>query len=51
IFTHTVEAAYDNYADRDKVAGILVTNYEVELKEFQEKNKGNIAEPDRILTE
>ncbi|KAH9308550.1 hypothetical protein KI387_036461, partial [Taxus chinensis] len=49
IVTHTVEAAYDNCTDRDKVVSILVSNYEVELKEFQEKNKGNNAKRDRIL--
>ncbi|KAH9287512.1 hypothetical protein KI387_031629, partial [Taxus chinensis] len=51
IATHTAEAAYDNCADRDKVVGILVTNYEAKLKEFQEKNKGNREEQDRILAE
>ncbi|KAH9328390.1 hypothetical protein KI387_000498, partial [Taxus chinensis] len=51
IAAHTIEATYDNCADRDKVESILVANYEAELKEFQEKNKGNIAEWDRILAE
>ncbi|KAH9296072.1 hypothetical protein KI387_039660, partial [Taxus chinensis] len=37
-----VEATYDNCTDRDRVASILVATHEVELKEFQEKNKGNI---------
>ncbi|KAH9322055.1 hypothetical protein KI387_016694, partial [Taxus chinensis] len=35
----------------DKVAGILVATHEAELKEFQEKNKGNREERDRILAE
>ncbi|KAH9295867.1 hypothetical protein KI387_039455 [Taxus chinensis] len=51
IATHTVEATYDSCTDRDKVASILVTTHEVELKEFQEKNKGNRAEWERILAE
>ncbi|KAH9320968.1 hypothetical protein KI387_015607, partial [Taxus chinensis] len=51
IVAHTAEAAYDNCADRDKVVSILVANYEAELKEFQENNKGNRAEWDRILAE
>ncbi|KAH9313479.1 hypothetical protein KI387_044598, partial [Taxus chinensis] len=49
IATDTTEAAYDSCVDRDKVASILVANHEVDLKEFQEKNKGNRAEWERIL--
>ncbi|KAH9325444.1 hypothetical protein KI387_005622, partial [Taxus chinensis] len=51
ITTHTVEATYDNYTDRDKEVSILVTTHEVELKEFQEKNKGHRVEWERILAE
>ncbi|KAH9317381.1 hypothetical protein KI387_019150, partial [Taxus chinensis] len=51
IVSHTAEATYDNCTDKDKVVSILVTNYEAELKEFQEKNKGNRVEWDRILDE
>ncbi|KAH9291744.1 hypothetical protein KI387_043070, partial [Taxus chinensis] len=33
------------------VASILVSTHEMELKEFQEKNKGNRVERDKILAE
>ncbi|KAH9328982.1 hypothetical protein KI387_001090, partial [Taxus chinensis] len=51
ITTQSVEAAYNNCADRDRVASTLVATHEVELKEFQEKNKGNRVERDRVLAE
>ncbi|KAH9303474.1 hypothetical protein KI387_015057, partial [Taxus chinensis] len=47
--TQVVEATYDNYADRDRVASISVSTHEIELKEFQDKNKGNRVERDKIL--
>ncbi|KAH9307475.1 hypothetical protein KI387_035386, partial [Taxus chinensis] len=43
------EAVYDNYTDRDRVTSILVATHEVGLKEYQEKNKGNMEERDKIL--
>ncbi|KAH9313337.1 hypothetical protein KI387_028372, partial [Taxus chinensis] len=50
IVAHTGEAAYDNCADKDKVVSIMVANYEAKIKEFQEKNKRNREERDRILS-
>ncbi|KAH9309848.1 hypothetical protein KI387_037759, partial [Taxus chinensis] len=49
--TQIVEASYDNYDDRDRVARILVATHEAELKEFYEKNKENILERDKIMAE
>lgn len=34
ISSQTSEATYENYANKDKVASILVTNDEAKLKEF-----------------
>ncbi|KAH9294146.1 hypothetical protein KI387_040637, partial [Taxus chinensis] len=49
VTAQSAEATYDTCTDRDKVASTLVTTLEVELKEFQEKNKGNRAERDKVL--
>ncbi|KAH9297521.1 hypothetical protein KI387_029203, partial [Taxus chinensis] len=49
IASQSTKAAYDTCVDRDKVASSLVTKIKVELKEFQEKNKGNRAERDKVL--
>ncbi|KAH9326652.1 hypothetical protein KI387_006830, partial [Taxus chinensis] len=49
--SQTAKAMYKNYTDIDKVAGTLVTTHEVELNEFQEKNKGNRVEREKIPTE
>ncbi|KAH9310117.1 hypothetical protein KI387_038028, partial [Taxus chinensis] len=49
VTTQSVEATYDTCTDRDKVASTLVTTHEAKLKEFQEKNKGNRAERDKVL--
>ncbi|KAH9292942.1 hypothetical protein KI387_041873, partial [Taxus chinensis] len=51
IVAHNIVDTYDNCADKDKVASILVANFEADLKDFQEKNKGNRADGDRILAE
>lgn len=45
------EATYDNFTDRYRVTRILVATHEVDLKEFQEKNKGNKVEQDKIIVE
>ncbi|KAH9294687.1 hypothetical protein KI387_038275, partial [Taxus chinensis] len=51
VAAQSTEATYDTCADRDKVASSLVTTLKVELKEFQEKNKGNRVERDKVLAE